>query len=62
MAKKHPQITIQEISGDQFPDLETAQRAALDPIAAHLVNTIQELILAGRLVNINGKIIPNPKR
>lgn len=62
MARKAPQITIHEIPGDHFPDLESAQRAALDPLAAHLANTIRELLASGRLVNVNGKIIPNPNR
>ena len=56
------QMTIQEIGGDQFEDLRSAQDAALDPLAAHLANTIRSLLASGRLVNVNGKIIPNPNR
>ncbi len=59
MARKAPQIEIQEIPGDHFPDLEAAHRAALDPLAAHLANLIRDLLASGRLVNDNGKIIPN---
>lgn len=62
MARKSPQIQISEIGGDHFPDLETAQRSALDPLAAHLAATIRDLLASGRLVNVNGKIIPNPNR
>lgn len=62
MARKAPHIEIQIIPGDHFPDLEAAQRAALDPLAAHLANTIRDLLASGRLVNDNGKIIPNPNR
>lgn len=62
MARKAPQIEIQEIPGDHFPDLEAAQRAGLDPLAAHLANLIRDLLASGQLAQVNGKIIPNPNR
>lgn len=62
MARKAPQIEIQEIPGNQFPDLEAAHRAALDLMAAHMTDTIRDLLASGQLAQINGKIIPNPNR
>jgi hypothetical protein len=60
--KKAPALQIEEKSGDQFPDLETAQRAALPLVSANLQAVIRDLLERGELVNDNGKIIPNPKR
>ncbi|MFZ5884606.1 MAG: hypothetical protein ACOYYI_12575 [Chloroflexota bacterium] len=62
MARKAPHIEIEQFSGDYFPDLETAQRAALDPLAAHLAHLIRDLLASGQLAQVNGKIIPNPNR
>ncbi len=62
MARIPPPMQISEIGGDHFEDLHTAQRAALDPLASHLANTLRDLLASGRLVNVNGTIIPNPNR
>ena len=62
MARKSPQIEIQEIPGDQYSTLDAAQRAALDPLAAHMVQTIRDLLARGVLAQVNGKIIPNTDR
>jgi hypothetical protein len=61
MARTTPQIKLEEISGDQFPDIYTAQNTALPLLSANLQNVISDLLTCGALVNVNGKIIPNPK-
>ena len=58
--RKSPVLQIEEISGDQYPDLETAQAAALPLLADNLVSVIHDLLERGVLVNVNGKIIPSP--
>ncbi|NWG07578.1 MAG: hypothetical protein HXY35_12925 [Chloroflexi bacterium] len=62
MARKSPSIEIQEIPGDHFASLDAAQRAALDPLAAHMAQTIRDLLARGVLAQVNGKIIPNTDR
>lgn len=59
--RRSPDLQIEEISGDQFPDLETAQNAALPLLAENLQSVIRALLDRGILVNVNGKIIPNPE-
>jgi len=56
-----PKIQVEEISGDQYPDLNEAQKAALPQLAENLQAVIRDLLARGVLVNVNGKIIPNPK-
>lgn len=58
MARKAPQITIQEIPGDHFPDLESAQRAARLNIASDLANLVRQMLDAGTLEVKDGSIIP----
>lgn len=53
-----PKIQVQEISGDHYPDLNTAQKAALPQLADSLQSVIRDLLERGVLVNDNGKIIP----
>jgi hypothetical protein len=53
-------MTIEEVSGDQYPDLKSAQEAALKPTAADLVSLIGSLLASGVLIERDGKIIPNP--
>ncbi len=60
--KKTPTLQLEEISGDKYPDRDTARNAALPPLSESLQAVIQELLERGVLVNINGKIIPNPNR
>lgn len=55
-------LQVEEISGNKFPSLEAAQRAALPGIAADLAETIRRLLADGWLINDNGRIIPNPNR
>jgi hypothetical protein len=58
--RKSPDLQVEEISGDQYPDLETAQSAALPLLADNLQSVIRDLLERGILVNVDGKIIPNP--
>jgi hypothetical protein len=60
MPRKSPPITIEEVSGDQYPDLKSAQEAALKPTAADLVTLLRSLLASGDLIERDGKIIPNP--
>ncbi len=60
--KKSPTLQVEEISGNKFPSLEAAQRAALPSIAADLAETMHRLLADGWLINENGRIIPNPER
>ena len=60
--KKAPALRVEEVPGDQFPDREAAWRAALPALSQDLLTVIQDLLERGELVNINGKIIPNPSR
>lgn len=62
MAKNSEPITLEEISGDQVASLDEARRAALDALALDVSQTIRDLLASGRLVKVNGKIIPNQNR
>jgi hypothetical protein len=62
MPRKTPIITIEEIPGNKYPDLESAQRAALPSLAADMAETIRRLLAEGWLIKDNGRIIPNPER
>jgi hypothetical protein len=58
-----PPITItDEIPGDEYTDLEAAQRAALPLLVDNLASVIRDLLARGILVIRDGKIIPNPER
>ena len=52
-------MTIEEVSGTQFPDLTTAQNTARSALAVDLATTIRELLAAGVLLQVNGQIILN---
>jgi hypothetical protein len=58
--KKPPALQVEQIPGDQFPDREAAQRAALPPLSENVQAVIRDLLERGELVKVNGKIIPNP--
>ena len=60
--KKPPALQVEEISGDQFPSLEAAQRAALADTASDIAETIRRLLADGWLIEDKGRIIPNPER
>ncbi len=62
MTRKPPQIAIEEIQGNQYNNLATAQREALPLLASHMAQTIRDLLASGVLVQVNGKIIPNTNR
>lgn len=62
MTKKFARFALEEIHSDQVADLEAAQRSALDALALDVSQTIRDLLASGRLVQVNGKIIPNPNR
>lgn len=58
--KKAPALQIEEIAGDKFPDLDSAQHAAVESLSENLQAVIRNLLERGVLVKVNGKIIPNP--
>jgi hypothetical protein len=58
MPRKSPDFTLEENSGDQYPDLATAQRAALKATAADLVTILRALLASGVLIQQAGKIVP----
>lgn len=53
-------MVVEEHSGNQFPDLQAAQRAAFASLAQGMATTIRTLLAAGVLVIQDGRIIPNP--
>ena len=59
--KKAPVLELEKIPGDRYPNLETAQRAALPQLGESLQTVIRDLLERGELVNDNGKIIPGPR-
>jgi hypothetical protein len=62
MPRKTPDMKIEVMPGAQYPDLESAQRAALPSLAEDLAETLRRLLAEGWLINSNGRIIPNPER
>jgi hypothetical protein len=56
--KKAQVMTIEEKPGKQFPDLESAQLAALPFFAESLQSLIREMLESGELILVNNKIIP----
>jgi len=59
--KKAPTLHVEEISGDQYADLKSAQGAALSSLSASVQAVIRDLLERGVLINDNGKIIPKPQ-
>jgi hypothetical protein len=51
-------LIIEEMPGKQFPDLESAQSAALPFIVQSLQDLIREMLESGELILVNNKIIP----
>lgn len=62
MPKKLPPLEVVEISGEQYPDINSAFRAALPSIADDLVVTIRRLVADGYFIVKDGKLIRNPER
>jgi hypothetical protein len=56
--RKNSPLHLLENSGENFPSLAAAQTMAFPATAHDLAATIRALLTAGRLVNVNGKIIP----
>ncbi len=62
MARKSPNLAIEEFSGSQFPNLRAAQRNAVSSLVPGLAGTIRSMISDGLLIVSDGKIIPNVER
>ena len=62
MPRKSPNFEIEEIHGNQYSNLEEAQKSALKATAADLVQIIRSLIESGVLIVDKGKVIPNPEK
>jgi hypothetical protein len=58
MARQAQVIAIEEMPGNEYPDLQAAQRAALPFIADSLTDIIREMLESGELVLKDNKIIP----
>lgn len=58
--KKSPALQVEEIGGNQFPDRNAAQEAALPLLSESFQPVIQDLLKRGVLINVDGKIIPGP--
>lgn len=56
-----PNLQVEEIEGNKYPDRAAAQRAALPLISSNLQTVIRDLLERGVLVNVDGKIIPANK-
>ncbi len=61
MPKKAQTLKIEEVPGAKYPDLATAQRAALPSISESMKTVIHELLKRGDLVQVDNRIIPNPQ-
>jgi len=59
---KRSHFNIEEFDGNCYPDLSAAQTKALKPLASSLAAVLRSLLSSGILVNVNGRIIPNPKK
>jgi hypothetical protein len=53
-------FTLEECTGERYPDLATVQRLALSDLAADLAAIFKAMLATGELIQENGKIIPNP--
>ncbi len=60
--RNSPTIQVEEIGGDHYPDLVTAQAQAVKNIASDFAEMIRRLLADGLLINDNGRIVPNPER
>jgi hypothetical protein len=49
---------LEELGGDVFSSLDSAQQAATDPLADVLTATIRQMLQDGRLTIQNGRIVP----
>jgi len=60
--RQSPSYQVENYSGNNHPDLTTAQRKALPTLAADFAESMRRLLAEGWLINDNGRIIPNPER
>lgn len=58
MPRQSPDLTLEELSGNQYPDLAAAQQAALKATAHDLAAILRALLASGVLVQVNGRIVP----
>jgi hypothetical protein len=61
MSRTSPTIKVIEIGGEQFEDLESAQRSARVTLAFDLAQIIKRMIEQGTLELKNGQIVPKGK-
>jgi hypothetical protein len=61
MQNPPPTTITDEISGDQYADLNAVQRAALPLFSDDLQSVIRDLLDRGVLIIVDGKVIPNPQ-
>jgi hypothetical protein len=62
MPKAAQVIAIQEAPGEIFPDLETAQRAALPLLVDSMLAVIQELLDSGDIVVVDNELKPSTNK
>jgi len=62
MPKKLPLFEVESISGKQYPDIDSAFRAALPSFADDLAVTIRRRLADGYYIVKDGKVIKNPER
>jgi hypothetical protein len=55
-------MTLEEMSGDKYPDLHTVQQIVKCSIVAYLAETISDLLDQGVLVIKDGKVMPNSEK
>ena len=55
-------ISIEEHSGDRYPDLETVQKLALPSLAGSLADMLHKLLVSGDLTREDGRIIVTPSQ
>src|SRR5574341_250555 len=60
--RKNSPIDLEEISGERYPDLETAWKLALPSLASGLAEMLHELVKTGELIIQDGKIMINPDK
>ncbi len=60
MINPPPAFTLEETSGDKYPDLASAQAAALGQLGLLLAAQVRRMLQTGELLQEDGRIIPNP--
>ena len=62
MPKKLPPLEVVEISGEKYPDIDSAFHAALPSMADDLADIIRRRVADGYYIVKDGKAIKNPER